>query len=74
MERDIWSAHEEMRWEREDEVRFEKIGRRDRAPLPVSSETRTARSAKETYASRRARKAISRSAGGMHRRRRKKIR
>ena len=64
---------EDPRWEPEvEEPQFEKIIRSDRAPLPVSSE-RTARAAKETNASRKARKNISRS-GGFHKRRQRKIR
>lgn len=54
-------------------IAFEKIQRRERAPLPVSSE-RTARAAKETQASRKARKTISQAGGGFHKRRRRKIR
>jgi hypothetical protein len=61
------------RWDPDqEETQFEKIPRRPRAPLPVSSE-RTARAAKETPASRKARRSISQS-GGFHKRRRRKIR
>ncbi len=42
-------------WDDSDEdVHFEKIEKPQRAPLPVSSESRNARSAKETVGSRRA--------------------
>jgi hypothetical protein len=79
MDRDVRSAQDELRWDSEDEFaeeagRFEKITRRERVALPVSSESRTARSAKETFASRRIRKVIAKKSGGMHLRRRKKVR
>ncbi len=60
-----------LRWD-EDEDRFEKILRHTKPRLPVGSE-RARRSAKETYGSKRVRKLISRTTGGMHRRRQKKV-
>jgi hypothetical protein len=61
-------------WEAEepDEVQFEKIARRQRHSLPVSSSKAGGRSAKETLGSRRVRRSISQKAGGIHRRRNKK--
>ncbi len=59
---------------REDEVvQFEKIGRREHVPLPVSSRRGGARASKETEGSRRVRREISQRIGGIHRRRNRKI-
>ncbi len=58
-------------WEVDDED-FEKIRRHTKPRLPVASD-RARRSAKETAGSRRVRKEISRTSGGMHRRRQKKV-
>ena len=57
----------------QDAANFEKISRRDRATLPVSSQRRVARSSKETPGSKRVRRQISLKTGGMHRRRHRKI-
>lgn len=57
----------------QDASNFEKISRRDRATLPVSSQRQVARSSKETPGSKRVRKQISLNSGGMHRRRNRKI-
>jgi hypothetical protein len=69
---DGWDSDD---WEVEDgdSMQFEKINRRQKAALPVSSSKSGGRSAKETASSRKVRKIISQKSGGMHRRRIKKI-
>ncbi len=52
---------------------FEKIRRNQRPMLPTSDNPRRARSARETAASRKAKKRISEQNAGMHRRRRRKV-
>ncbi len=52
---------------------FEKIRRNERPMLPTSENRQRARSSRETYASRRAKKRISEQNTGIHRRRRKKV-
>ena len=67
--------HQEDDWrdEPDDEQAFEKMKRRQKAPLPVSSSKVGGRSAKETAGSRRVRRMVSQKSGGIHRRRNKKI-
>lgn len=60
-------------FERDDVERFEKFNRRENGALPVSSRRNANSSAKKTIGSNKAKKLTSRVAGGIHRRRIKKI-
>lgn len=64
---------DELDWHGDGVDRFEKITRRDRSALPVSSDRKSSRSSKETPGSKRVRKQISQKAGGIHRRRNRRI-
>ena len=64
---------DDFNWQGDADERFEKISRRERGALPVSSDRRNSRSSKETPGSKRVRKQISQKAGGIHRRRNRKI-
>ena len=57
-----------------DEDSFEKIRpQRDGGAFPVASRTRATSSSRKTIASKRANKRIAKNAGGMHRRRNKRV-
>lgn len=54
------------------EETFEPMRKSERGSFPTSNERKARRSSKETYASKKVRKSVSKD-GGMHRRRRKKV-
>ena len=58
----------------EGDEQFERIARRQRAAMPVSSGRLADRSSKKTPGSRRAKKEVSQQSGGIHRRRQKRVR
>jgi hypothetical protein len=70
IEEDGWDDDD---WHGDSSGRFEKFTTQERGALPVSSDRRNSRSVKETAGSKRVRRQISQKAGGMHRRRNRKI-